>query len=64
MFSKQLLLKLNQWRLVGSKSVLFAYLNEDIYDGKIAQLFGAAGLYIEEVVQKSTGHKTPYSHTI
>ena len=42
--------------------MLFADLNDDSYKGKLAKLLEAEGLCMEEVVQKSTGQKTPPSH--
>jgi len=54
-FSKLLLPQLKQCRLVGNEILLFAYLNEDIYDGIIAKLLGAVGLYIKGMVQKPSG---------
>ena len=61
-FNKQLLAQLKQWRSAGDEIVLFADLNEYIYEGKVAKLLNAEGLCMEEVVLKYTGQKTPPSH--
>ena len=61
MFGKHLMAQMKQWKAAGEEIILFADLNENIYTGKLAkQLSEELGL--NDVVESSTGTKSPASH--
>ena len=59
MFARHLIAKLCQWGAKGEKIILFADLNEHLYQGRIAKLLAGEDLGVEEACLSLTGQEAP-----